>query len=532
MDSKKIFKTYLKENKKTIVLLSILSSLFSLFGVIFAYACKLLLDNLNSNKFIVYATTLGILIILEVIIKLTTNVLYLKRSLKLENKIKKEALLSYLNNAYEVIDNKDTIDWLNRITSDSKVIADGVISYIPNLISIVVKLIASFLILLYINWPFALLLLTLGIITYFTMKLVRKKNKSLHKESQKIEGQNMGFYKNTITHFFLIKLFNSSIKIENQCLNEQDKYYKAKLKLNEFSIYISTSFTFLMRLSYLTAIIYAAILIKYDYAYLTYGSLLAMIQLIAQIEAPFTSLSALLPRYYHTLGSIERLVEFKAVEINKQHEITSFYEEIKINDISYFYKGNEYLFSHLSFNINPHDFILIKGHSGSGKTTLLKLIMGMYKVNEGRITYLNEDIKYYQNLFSYVPQGNYLINSSIKDNLTLFNKEDIKDEEIYKILKVVKLDEKIKSLKEGLNTKLNDDGAGLSIGEGQRLAIARGLLTNRPILILDEVTSSLDEETASIILTNLKNMNKTIIMVSHKLDTSSFANKIIDINKD
>ncbi len=153
--------------------------------------------------------------------------------------------------------------------------------------------------------------------------------------------------------------------------------------------------------------------------------------------------------------------------------------------------------------------------------------MGAYEPKEGAITIDGKPSSTIDGLFAYVPQGNYLLPTTIKENLTLFSTPT--DEEILNALELVSLRDKVDSLKEGINTKLHDLGNGLSEGEGQRLSIARAILSNRDVLILDECTSALDEETANKVLTNLKSLNKTIIMVSHKGESEAYATKTIKL---
>jgi len=533
--SKTVYKQIAKENRKTVIWLTLLSSFFSVFLVGFAYHSKLLLDSITTNKdkLPLYASVLGGFIVLEVCLKLLTNISYSKCTLKLENKIKKETLFSYIQNEYYLLDNKNSADWINRITSDSKVIADGIISFIPNTIALCIRIIASFAVLLIIDWKFATALLIIGFIGFGISKVVRRKNKELHKLSQKQEDVSLQFYKNSISHFFLIKLYNCEAKIEKQCDVIQDNYAKAKLKIREFSIFINTAFSFIMRLSYIGAILYVAISMANNVTTITYGSLLAMVQLVSQIEVPFTSLSGLLPRYYQTLGSIERIEEYKPEHpVTVLDEDISLEDSIDVNGLTFSYKQDRTLFANLNLKISKGDFILIKGHSGCGKTTLIKILMGMYKPVEGSVTYKNEDISKYSSLFAYVPQGNFLINGTVKDNLCLFSKKTLDDKTINEALEYACLKDKINSLPKGLDTVLGDDGSGFSIGEGQRLSIARALLTGRDVLVLDEASSSLDIDTAEKVMKNLTSLGKTIIMVSHKNESNSYANKVIDLESD
>ncbi len=525
MNEKKRYWKLVKENKATIIALSFLSCLSSLVVVSFAFLSKFLLNNIGNDSFKWFAITMGGCIVLEVAIKLGMNVYYADTKAKLENKIRKGIFNSFLKNSYSTIDSKSGGDWLNRITSDSKVIADGVITYLPNFISLSFRIALSFAVLCYVNWIFAFVLLGLGLVAYAASRILRPHSKALHKDSQKQEGEVLSFYKDSINNAFLLKLFSRSDKISEQCDAIQDKYAKAKVRFSRFSIFINTGFTFFMRLSYLGAIIYASILIANSGATTGFGDLLVMIQLISQIEGPFSSLSGLLPKYYQTLGSIERVVEYE-MDSPSDRTLVSSASTIILDNVTFGY-GEDNIINNLSFSISKGDFILIGGPSGKGKTTLLKLIMGAYTPKEGSVKIDGKDASKIDGLFAYVPQGNYLLPTTIRENLTLFSNPT--DEEIYKTLEIVSLKSKVDSLKDGLNTKLHDLGNGLSEGEGQRLSIARAILSNRDVIILDECTSALDEETANKVLSNLKRLNKTIIMVSHKGESEKYATKVLKL---
>lgn len=525
MNEKKRYWKLVNENKGTLITLSLLSCLSSLVIVAFALLSKFLLNNIGNDTFKWFAIAMGGCILLEVAIKLGLNFYYADAKAKLENKVRKETFTSFLKNSYSTIDSKSGGDWLNRITSDSKVIADGVITYIPNFVSLSFRILLSFAVLCYVNWIFALVLLGLGFVAYGASRILRPRSKSLHKDQQEQEGEVLSFYKDSINNAFLLKLFSRSDKISEQCDSIQDKYATAKVRFARFSIFINTGFTFFMRLSYLGAIIYASVLIAKSSGTTGYGDLLVMIQLISQIEGPFSSLSGLLPKYYQTLGSLERVMEYE-VEGETNREVVSSATTISLDNVSFGYT-DENIISKLSATITKGDFVLIGGPSGKGKTTLLKLIMGAYEPKEGTITIDGKPSSTIDGLFAYVPQGNYLLPTTIKENLTLFSNPT--DEEILNALEHVSLKDKVDSLKDGINTKLHDLGNGLSEGEGQRLSIARAILSNRDVLILDECTSALDEETANKVLTNLKSLNKTIIMVSHKGESEAYATKTIKL---
>jgi ATP-binding cassette subfamily B protein len=191
--------------------------------------------------------------------------------------------------------------------------------------------------------------------------------------------------------------------------------------------------------------------------------------------------------------------------------------------------------SNADFYINKGDFVMIEGSSGVGKSTLIKLMLGVYDIDAGKIELdckesaipLNNGTR---TLFSFVPQGNMIFSGTLKDNVTFIN-ENATDEQIENALKISCAYEFVQKLPNGLNTLVGENGVGLSEGQVQRLAIARAVLCNAPIILLDEATSALDEQTESELLENLKGLSGvTLVIVSHKKAAAEICNRRIKIS--
>ena len=181
--------------------------------------------------------------------------------------------------------------------------------------------------------------------------------------------------------------------------------------------------------------------------------------------------------------------------------------------------------------LNKGDFVAIRGISGIGKSTLMKMLLGVFKPNEGNIRLYKNNGEYVEagpdtrKLFSYVPQGNYLFSGTLRENILLINPEAGKDE-IDEALKISDIYDFVQKLPDGLDTVIGEKGLGISEGQAQRLAIARALLSNAPILLLDEATSALDADTERRVLDNIKKLNKkTCIIITHKAAALQVCNK-------
>jgi ATP-binding cassette subfamily B protein len=187
-----------------------------------------------------------------------------------------------------------------------------------------------------------------------------------------------------------------------------------------------------------------------------------------------------------------------------------------------------------SLKVNRGDFIAVLGRSGIGKSTILKLLLGVYNVKEGQVYLDNGNEKkpldvYSRTIFSYVPQGNLLFSGTLKDNVA-FIKADATDIEIENALKTSCAYDFVNQLPDGLNTVVGENGAGLSEGQIQRIAIARALLCGAPVILLDEATSALDDITEKQLLSNLKGLKDvTVIIVSHRKQVLDVCNRAVAV---
>jgi ATP-binding cassette subfamily B protein len=187
-----------------------------------------------------------------------------------------------------------------------------------------------------------------------------------------------------------------------------------------------------------------------------------------------------------------------------------------------------------SVYFNKGEITTLKGSSGIGKSTLIKLMLGVYNIDGGEMVFDTEDGNINidsttRKMFSYVPQGNMIFSGTLKENVKFIN-ENATEQQIERALKISCAYDFIKTLPNGLETIVGENGVGLSEGQIQRVAIARAVLCNAPVILLDEATSALDEQTESTLLKNLKELEGvTLIIISHKKAAADICNKRIRV---
>lgn len=266
---------------------------------------------------------------------------------------------------------------------------------------------------------------------------------------------------------------------------------------------------------------------------MTYGTMTAMMQLVGQVQQPFSSFSGMLSQIFTVTASAERIMELE----NLPHE--SAQEPIRYDDLTAirldhvdFTYGRTDVLHDVNLTIRKGDVASITGISGGGKSTLFLLLLGAYHPTAGEIHFeLNAPPHVLapgdatRQLCAYVPQGNYLMSGTLRENLTFF-RADVAESAIWQALEQACAAEFVRELPEGLVTPLGEKGHGLSEGQMQRVAIARALLSGAPILLLDEATSALDEATEAQLLQNIAQLQeRTCLIVTHRRSALAICNR-------
>lgn len=525
------------------ILLVILNAVYGVSSVFFAKFSKNIIDGATQAKdfdiVVKFAFCMLGLVVFQMMLNITKNSLSERCSARLEMILKKYLLDLVISKDYQKVTSYHTGDLQNRMFNDVRLVATGFTTIIPEAAYFGAKLLSSLIYLIIIDKIFALIFVVGGCAVFLITRLFRKTLKKLHKNVQETEGKTRSFIQEILTNLLVIKAFSVEDRINDSTDELQENNFGARMKKRNFSICANVGLGAVFSVGTVFAIAFGAYSILFKG--MTYGTVTAIIQLVNQVQSPFVSLSGIMPKYYTTLASAERLMELDDLPNETQKNATEIdadkvYNELKsidFNNISFKY-DRDIILDNTSLKINKGDFVAIMGISGIGKSTLLKLLLGVFNLNSGSIT-LETDSgsipidKNTRKMFSYVPQGNMLISGTIRDNITFIN-QNASDEEIEQAVRISCSKQFIDELPSGIETVIGEKGLGLSEGQVQRLAIARSLLANAPVILLDEATSALDENTEKEFLQNLKELkNVTCIIVSHKMAALEICNKKIQI---
>ena len=457
----------------------------------------------------------------------------------IENQFKSRLLDNILRKDYGAISATHTGEWVNRLTNDAVVVANSYVEIMPGLVGTIVRLVAAVIMIIVLEPWFAYILIPGGIALVILTYAFRKKLKKLHKSIQESDGNLRILLQERISSLMMIKSFAAEKQTEQAANEKMNQHKGARMKRNAFSNFCNTGFSIAIWAMYLIGIIYCACGILTGRV--TYGTLTAVMSLIAQIQTPFANVSGYLPRYYAMSASAERLMEAEKLAddivpddiLSIQNFYQTTFEKIGFENASFTYpaEDSQAVLKDFSMEIRKGETVALMGQSGCGKSTVLKLLMCLYPLDQGK-RYINDDelTAKYRRMFAYVPQGNILMNGTIREVVT-FARPELQKEEglIQKALQIACADEFV----DDIDLMLGEHGSGLSEGQMQRIAIARAIFSDAPILLLDEATSALDEETERKLLMNLRTLtDKTVIIVTHRKAVLSICDRVMTFGEE
>ena len=268
-----------------------------------------------------------------------------------------------------------------------------------------------------------------------------------------------------------------------------------------------------------------------------YGTMTAFMQLAGQVQRPMMELSRQLPSFIHISTSIDRLAAIISLPKEPHGESVDMGKEVgvRLSDVSFAYNDGENVIENFSFDFTPRSISAVVGHTGAGKSTLMRMILGFLSPDKGSCQFYNATHSAAASPrtrcnVAYVPQGNSLISGTVRSNLLLG--DPTADEGRMREVLHIAVADFVFDLPQGLDTLCNEAGGGLSEGQAQRIAIARGLLRSGEVLLMDEPTSSLDTATETLLLQRLSSYacNKTIIMVTHRPLPDGYCHNVVNLD--
>lgn len=527
---------YFKPYKKNLIIFIILTFIIGVLGTISPLFTAKIIEDITSNKLKIVLYVSILLFITNIITSLLTylnNKIFYNFQGRAVKEIKYNYCKSILNTKTILFDKMGSGLFLSRFTTDLVTYSYIFSQIINNLNSIIIN-IGVYIIVFSINIYIGFYFIIGSFILYYINKIKNKQRNKIWREYKHIDEKNQSILSEMLRGFRDLKVLDlkkGMLKyIDNNLEENRFKSYNMDMINSKYDM-ISNNIQSLLRIMLLIlclilinnkSLSIANFLIVFVYQDKIYGLIYSLTHIITELNL-FNLCSK---------NILEIMSNIKKDEYGDK-DFKSCKGNLEFKNVSFSYKKNKNILNNINFKINAKEKVSIVGKSGVGKSTLINLICKLYDVKSGEILIDNHNIndlsyEYLKRNISVVSQNPYIFNLSIKENLMLA-KEKVSMEEIINSCKLVSLHDYIMTLPNKYDTILDENGINLSGGQKQRLSIARAIIKNSKIIIFDEATNSLDEETNKIIkeTINFLNKNSTIIIITHKLKNIIDSDKII-----
>ena len=542
---KKIWK-YLYKYKFAIIIsimLTFISNAFSLVGpMLSGYAIEVIeygRGNIDFSKIFYYGFLMALFYVASSILSYIISIIMVKTARNVVYSLRKDAFETILNLPVSYFDKNSVGDILSKLTYDIDTMGSTLSTDLVNILTSVVTLVGSFFMMFAISKKLVLIFFITIPMSVMATKYITKRTRPLFRKRAKKIGDLNGFVEEHISGIKVIKAYNKEAKAldDFQKVNKDavDAYYNAEY----YGSMTMALMTFINNLS--LACISTVGSILYLMNQMTLGQISSFVLYSRKFSGPIREISNLIADMQSAFAASERV--FKFIDENREEKDKIDAEDLKniggkvdMKNVTFSYDLNEKVLENLNINAKPNTVVAIVGPTGSGKTTIINLLMKFYNRDQGEISVDDksiDDIKTesIRGAYAMVLQETWLFEGTIYENIAYGNENATLDD-VKRVAKLAKIDDFIEGLPDGYDTMITGNGDNISKGQKQLLNIARAMLTDAKMLILDEATSNIDSKTEVQIQNALLEVMKgrTCFIIAHRLSTIKNADQILVLN--
>ena len=505
-------------------------------SLLFIFFCKKLVD-IATGAAEGELVTGAVLTIVTVVLRLLVNAFNVKlenlTSFRMNFIIRSKVYSDLLAARWFGRERIHTGDTLNRLETDVSTVTNVICSDVPSFVTTVIQLVAAVAFLSFMDWRLAVALVAITPLFAAAGKLFFRRLRSLTRKIRESESKVQSHLQESIQHRVMIRSLENTSMMESKLDELQGVEYGQVQERTRFNVWARTAVSAAFVFGYLAAFLWGVRGIWLGT--ITFGTMTAFLQLVGQVQRPVVNLTRQIPGFIYATASIDRIAELEESPKENVGEpvLLKGPAGVRVEHLTFSYPdGHRKVLDGLDFDFPPLSRTAIVGETGVGKSTLIRLMLALLQPDEGSIklygpsTEVEVSPSTRRNLV-YVPQGNSLLSGTIRDNLKMGD-PDATEARMHKALEIAEA-LFVEDLPDGLDTLCGEGGAGLSEGQAQRIAIARGLLRPGCILLLDEFSSSLDPGTEARLMENLarNSEGKTIIFITHRERITRYCDRIL-----
>lgn len=530
----------LKGHRLQVTLNTIVGMLLVFIDLAFVWATKLAVDVATHHTASITLTQsfclIGFVMLLRIVLSQSARWIKAILGVKAQNSMQQYVFARLLRSEWTALKSYHTGNLTNRLEHDVKDVVSFTTETVPSFITTLTQFVGAFFFLFFMDSSLAIIIICIVPFFVISSKLYIKKMRKLTHEAREKDSKIQAILQETLQHVLVVKTLQRIEHFINTLQGQQGQLHNLILQRTRYSTISSSLLNLGFATGYFVTFVWGAINLSENA--ISYGAMLAFIQLVGQIQGPVSNLAKFVPIFITSFTAAERLMDIEEIpqEEQKAPLILEAPVGIELHHVKFQYTSkSRMIFNDFSYAFPAGSVTAVVGETGAGKTTLIRLLLSLVKPIEGQVALADaqgnayEMQSYLRNNFAYVPQGNTLFSGTIRSNLLQGNPQAT-EEQLHEALHLAAADFVFRKA-DGLDTKCGEAGGGLSEGQAQRIAIARALLSNGSIFIFDEATSSLDPKTEELVLRRIiaHYPHRTLIFITHRPLVLKYASQTLSL---
>lgn len=514
----------------SVVLYTLFGIMSSALGLIAGVLSKYMIDaivTLDMSRLLPYCVLMVLSAVFGVAFQAMTARFSAKLSIGMHNDVQATVFDSILQSDWMELSKYASGDLVNRFATDVNTVANCAVSWLPNVLIQLFTVLSTLGVILYYDPVMAVIGCASTPILFLLSRKLLRQQREYNQKMRKVSGDMSAFQSESFRNMDTLKSFGVEDQISRKLRFWQKNYRDTVLEHNRFSIRTNVWLTVMSSVVQYAALGYC--LWRLWRRDILFGTMTLFLQQRSNLSAAFSSLVSLVPTALSGSVAAERIRELMELPKEPAPQNAVMPEgscAVQVRGVQVAYSPDRKILTDVEMDAPAGTVIALVGPSGEGKTTLLRLLLGLIRPERGQVMLVDANGQQYpldastRRCFNYVPQGNTIIAGTVEENLRLA-REDASREEMEQALKDACAWEFISELPMGLQTPVGEGGKGLSEGQAQRIAIARALMRSAPVMLLDEVTSALDQVTERQVLNNLMRRGVTTVVITHRMSVLS-----------